>query len=378
VKYRDRGWFIYSRAIHGNLGLDHQVQTSKLKVQTVKILKNRSVSSCLVYSERWKTLKSSISGTPLPNKVAEWMHFGKSLAWIVTPKVGRFEANQIIDNDSDVLVSEEKRVVTCLCRTGSIPRRFEYSVYVKAHGPASVVLMEREITDAAVPSEEEELIYSEVMKTWLSPILTESWACQQWSEGVPLPAQVVMWLKQNVQRLDVLYLNNMCRTQYFKAPWSFVSRFLQSLVPKTIDIGAVGMELLHYTFSKPMLFVEALTHPSYTMATTPPNTGLVTLGRCLVKTMLTTSVIQRTGFPMHTTRFVEEDVETKEPSQTFAVCAAPADHFRWPRVPSANIPNQWLTDGLRSKDGMGNNAMLADSDGLLEWLNSCCNHVTYA
>jgi hypothetical protein len=73
VKYRDRGWFIYSRAIDGNLGLEHQEQTAKHKVQTLKILKHRSVTSCLVYSECWKTLKSSISDTPLPNKVAEWI-----------------------------------------------------------------------------------------------------------------------------------------------------------------------------------------------------------------------------------------------------------------------------------------------------------------
>jgi hypothetical protein len=206
VKYTDHGWFMYLRAINGYLGLEHKVHTSKHKAQTSKITTGRFITSSQLYAQNLKTLKSCILDMPLPNKVAEWIHFGKCLAWIVRPKICVIEAGQIIDHDSEVSVSEERQVVMCLYNKGSISRCFEYLVYFKSHGPAGVVLMEREITDAAGPMEEEELTYSQEMKTWLSPALTESRSFQRlhpklWRDGVPLPTQVVEWLKQNVQKV---------------------------------------------------------------------------------------------------------------------------------------------------------------------------------
>jgi hypothetical protein len=206
VKYTDHGWFMYLRAINGNLGLEHKVHISKDKAQTSKITQGRFITGSLLYAQNLKTLKSCILNAPLPNKVTEWIHFGTCLAWIVIPKICVIEAGQIIDHDSKVSVSEERQAVTCLYNKGSIPRCFEYSVCFKSHGPAGVVLMEREITDAAGPMEEEELIYSQEMKTWLSPALTDSQSFQRlhpklWRDGVPLPTQVVEWLKQNVQKV---------------------------------------------------------------------------------------------------------------------------------------------------------------------------------
>lgn len=74
----------------------------------------------------------------------------------------------------------------------------------------------------------------------------------------------------------------------------------------------------------------------------------------------------------------------KEPSQTFAVSALrhstelkPVSDYplKWPRISSETRANQWLTDGLQSKCG---STIIADSDRMLECVNSVCNHVTYS
>ena len=324
----------------------------------------------------------------VPEKVTEWIHHDKCLAFIATPKKTELDAGRVIDEKSEVKVKDEALVVTWWYNDGHTTRGFECSVDVEPRGPGGVLLMEREITDLRRPQEKEELNYSEEMKTWLSPALTKTLECQKlWKQGVPVPSQVMDWLKHNSHKAmqEPSHMNSNFRTHCFKAPWCVVPNFVKNMVPRTVDLAAMEAELLQYTCRNSMLLLEALTHSSYSKANTPPNTRLATLGRWLVKTMLTKAVIQRTRFPMHTTRLAEEDVEAKEPSLTFAVSALrgsapgePDDRLTWPRVPSATVANQWLTEGLRSKDGLGSDEMLTDSDRLLEWVSACCSHVAYA
>jgi dsRNA-specific ribonuclease len=307
------------------------------------------------------------------------------LAFIVTPKKTESEAGRVIDEKSEVKIQDDGLVVTWWYKG----RAFECSVDIKPDGPGGVVLMEREITDSWKLREKEELLYSEEMKTWLSPALTKTLEHEkQWNQGVPVPSRVLDWLKQNTEKAmrEPINLTRSFRTHYFKVPWSLAPHYLKTMLPSKIDLAFWEAKMLEYTFGNSMLLVEALTHASYGKANTPPNTRLATIGRWLVETMLTLAVTQRTAFPMHATRVAEEDVEGKEHSQTFAVSALPPgsehqllyDGLKWPRIPSGTEANQWLTEGLRSKDGPGSERMLTDSDRLLEWVNLSCNHVTYA
>ena len=214
---------------------------------------------------------------------------------------------------------------------GHTTRGFECSVDVEPRGPGGVLLMEREITDLRRPQEKEELIYSEEMKTWLSPALTKTLECQKlWKQGVPVPSQVMDWLKHNSHKAmqEPSHMNSNFRTHCFKAPWCVVPNFVKNMVPRTVDLAAMEAELLQYTCRNSMLLLEALTHSSYSKANTPPNTRLATLCRWLVKTMLTKAVIQRTRFPMHTTRLAEEDVEAKEPLSHLCRIRAPWQRSR--------------------------------------------------
>jgi dsRNA-specific ribonuclease len=381
VRYRHHGVFVYKRSDDGNLGIEQEVEASRTSKRSLG-------PSGLIYSEISKTLKSSILKKPLPNKVTEWTHQHRCLAFIVTPKKTDFQAGRVIDEKSEVKIKDEGLAVTWWYKDDHTSRAFECSVDIKPHGPGGVVLMEREITDSRMSQEKEELIYSEEMKTWLSPALTKTLERQkQWTQGVPVPSMVLDWLKQNVQKAlrEPINLISSFRTQYFKVPWSSAPHFVKTMLPRKIDLALWEAEVLKYTFSNSMLLVEALTHASYGKANTPPNTRLATLGRWLVEATLTLAVTQRTAFPMHATRVAEEDVEGKEASQTFAVSALHVgseyelyDGLKWPRIPSGTEANQWLTEGLRSKDGAGSERMLTDSDRLLEWVNLSCNHVTYA
>ena len=378
VTYRDHVVFVYKRSDDGNLGIEQEAEASRKS-------KGSLVRSGLMYSEILKTLKSSILKMPLPNKVTEWIHNHKCLAWIVASHSTDLDVCRLIDQKSSVNLTCDGSAVTWQYNDGHTTRCFECSVHFVPHGPVGLVLTEREITDQGTPQPMEELIYSEEMRTWLSPALTKTFnRMEPWKQGVPVPAQVLDWLRQNTLKplREPINRSSSFRTHYFKMPWSVVPHWVRTMVPSSIDLATLESDVLKYTFTNPMLLTEALTHASYHKANNPPNTRLATLGRWLVDTMLTMGIIQRTGFPMHTTRIAEEDVEGKEPSQTFAVSAlgnsSEDDGLKWPRIPSATEADNWLTEGLRSKDGPGSQRMLTDSDRLLEWVNSSCNHVTYA
>jgi dsRNA-specific ribonuclease len=381
VNYKEHGWFIYKRSHDGSLGTELR-QTS-----------NKSCGSPgpsgLIYLEILGTLKSSILKMPLPNKVVSWILRHTCLARIIQPKACQLDVGTDIDDESKVVTNVDNLVVTWWYERHGCRRGFEFSVDVEPieHGGGGEVMMEREITDAARPKDKEELIYSEAKKTWLSPSLTKAFHCMSghtWCDGVPLHSEVAVWLCKKLQNPEPMLQRRSLREHCFKVPWCVLPKVdKNTMVPHRIALDAVEM-LLPFTFTNQLLLTEALTHGSYDIAQTPPNTRLATLGRWLVETMLTTAIIQRIGFPMHTTHTTEDDVEAKEPSQTFAVSALlhstdskrERDYpLKWPRISSDTLANKWLTDGLHSKFS---NTIIADSDRLLECVNSVCNHVTYA
>jgi hypothetical protein len=280
VNYRHHGWFIYSRSDKGDIGFEQEAQASRTSTRSLG-------SSGLMYSEKLKTFVSRILKKPVPNRVTEWLHHNKRLAFLVTPKNCDLETSQVIDEKSDVEIKDEAFVVKWWYRDGHTTRCFQCSVDFQPLGAGGVVLTECEITDLQGPQEKKELIYSEEMKTWLSPALTKNLDRQKlWENGVPVPSRVMEWLKCKSQRAmnGPTRMSNNFRTFYFKVPWCVVPLFAKNMVPRTIDLDAVQAELLEYTFSNPMLLLEALTHSSFRQAITHPNTRLATIGRSLVET----------------------------------------------------------------------------------------------
>ena len=126
--------------------------------------------------------------------------------------------------------------------------------------------------------------------------------------------------------------------------------------------------MLEYTFQNSMLLIEALTHPSANEASSPPNQRLALIGAAVVELLLVQAVLERTRFAKHAARIADEVAEGKEQSQTFSVAALKDETLIWPKKPSAEAAGQWLAAG----------AILKDSDVALEWVNTLCNHVTYA
>jgi dsRNA-specific ribonuclease len=378
VNYKEYGWFIYKRSHDGSLGTELR--------QPSKTWCGSPGPSGLIYLEILSTLKSSILQRPLPNKVVAWILHHTCLARIIQPKACQLAVGKDIDDESKVVTNVDNLVVTWWYEGHGCRRGFEFSVDVQpiVHGGGGEVMMEREITDAAMPRDKEELMYSEAMKTWLSPALTKALHCLNGHtrcDGVPLPSEVAVWLCKKLQNPEPMIQSRSLREHCFKVPWCVLPKVdSDTVLPHRIALVAVEM-LLPFSFTNQLLLTEALTHGSYDIAKTPPNTRLATLGRWLVETMLTTAIIERIGFPMHKTRITEDDVEVKEPSQTFAVSAlchgtdGKPYPLKWPRISSETKANQWLTDGLHSKFS---SSIIADSDRMLECVNSVCNHVTYA
>ena len=122
-----------------------------------------------------------------------------------------------------------------------------------------------------------------------------------WEQGVPLPTTVLDWLKQHTQKAlrEPGPLITGFRQQYFKVPWCVVPHFVKAMVPRTIDAYQVEAQMLKHSFSNQMLLVEALTHPSYNKAVTPPNTRLAIIGAPVAELILVQALIQITGFAMH-------------------------------------------------------------------------------
>jgi hypothetical protein len=280
VNYNYHGWFVYSRSDKGDTGIEQRAVPSKTSRHNLR-------SAGLMYSEKLKTFVSRILGKPLPNKVTEWLHNGRCLAFIVTPKKSQLEACVVIDSKSDVEIKDKAFVVKWWYKDGHTTRCFECSMELELGGATGAVLMEREITDLPGTLEKKELIYSEEMKTWLSPALTKTLEGQKpWEHGVPVPSLVMEWLKSKTNKATKAPsdISNAFRTHFFKVPWCVVPSFVHHLSPRMVDLTAFQADILQFTFSNPMLLLEALTHSSFLQAITPPNTRLASIGRGLVET----------------------------------------------------------------------------------------------
>ena len=232
-----------------------------------------------------------------------------------------------------------------------------------------------------------ELIYSEELKTWLSPALTGGEVDRRMPEGVPVPSKVLDWLKQSVTKAtrDPAFMSRSFRKQHFKAPWRPVPHFVKTMVPKAIDLVSVEARIGEYTFKNSMLFIEALTHASATKASSPPNQRLALIGAPVVELLLVQAIIDRTKFALHAGLIADdradevEDIAGREQSQTFSVSALKDETLIWPKQVPSEAARHWLEASRRNLEyATGEDATLKDSDTLLEWVNTVCNHTTYA
>ena len=357
VKYREHGWFVYKRSHDGNLGTEREEGHARVP---------GSSETSLSFSENLKTLRCMapcLQQRPLPNKIMEWLHHQKCIAFIVTPTRRETDAGKTIDALCSVDTPQETKVRWSYgadafeCRMETVPGGI---LFVEYH---------------AQTGDRQPLIYSEETKTWLSPTLTARFQTSEkkWSSGVPVPAQVFDWLKQTVQRaLRELGDASGFREHYFTTPWCAVPHFVKTMVPRGTDLPNLEGPILQYCFDNPMLLVEALTHASYPRATSPPNIRLAILGGGLMELFLTQELIRRLRIPMHET-WQPEPKGCKLVGNTFAMSAAKGDPF--PSFPPVAHPR---AVGSTSNSFVARgHQRLECSAKLLEWINACCNHVTY-
>ena len=352
VRYKEYGWFIYTRSENGDLGKEQKGTAEN---------PGKDEESSLIYSETMKTLKSYLLQRPLPNKVVEWIHHQKCLSFIVTPKKNGDHPAKTIDVNSEVDDHSDDTSVMWTYEN------HKFKCWVQ-DTPFGIALMEEDVTNNDPSKQWQELLYSEELKTWLSPTMSdlkEKERDTEWKSGVPVPSGVLDWLKKCTQMhlRGSLHMSSSFRRQYFKTPWCEVPHFVRAMLPRTVDLMYIEENVLDYNFSNSMLLIEALTHASCTTANTPSNQRLALLGGKLMETLLTEAIIQRTGFPIHSTWIPDEKGDTRQLNQTFAVSALHGDCLKWPQLPVAPTNVE---------------SALKDSRQLLEWVNACCNSVTYA
>ena len=237
-----------------------------------------------------------------------------------------------------------------------------------------VVFMEEDVTS----KQRQELTYSERLKTWLSPVISSLKRDGRWQPGVPVPYEVVKWMKQQT-KMCIQYASS--RRQYFLRPWCNMSQYIKTMVPQNAKLDLVQVRL-NYDFENPMLLLEAVTHASYTEAQTPSNERLALLGGTVADMLLTQAIIDRTRIPMHSTRRADEEGDNRQSNQTFAVVGIQGETLEWPKVPATpdgvGSGECSSPEGQDSKKSRGRESTLASSDELLQWMNACCNHVMYS
>ena len=106
---------------------------------------------------------------------------------------------------------------------------------------------------------QEELIYSDELKTWLSPRLTEAFHKDKlWDKGVPIPYPVLVFLKQAHGKMMQKCANmaQEFRTHYFREPWRVVPHWIKGLATRcSVQVGDVEGKILKYSFQNPMLLI---------------------------------------------------------------------------------------------------------------------------
>ena len=179
----------------------------------------------LKYSERLKTLKSFTKDQPLPNKVIEWLRF-KSLALLAVPRksdgdeADTYEAEVKIEEESSDHVSWQSRGRSFKCSGRRVPGGL---VYLEQEGDKPY----------------EELLYSEELKTWLSPALTRDSAGDvNMAHGVRIPSHVVDWLKKFMQReiKDPMPTLRVFRKQWARTPWCVVPSYIKAMISSRLNL----------------------------------------------------------------------------------------------------------------------------------------------
>ena len=312
VYYTEHGWFSYERSNVGDFGTE----------------RGGSEECALIYAEDLNTLRSDILKAPLPNKVTEWIHRQKCLAFIVSLTTqSDHDLAKIVDVKPHLYWPPEDESVTWSYEG----HQLKYWVQSLLDG---FVFMEEDVNS----QEQQELTYSEKMKTWSSPTMSGLKQAGEWQPGVPVPFDVVRWLVHTSRR-HIQYTS--ARKHYFQKPWCDMPAHIKPIVPKDADLDVV-QAVLKRPFNNPMLLLEAITHASDTKAQTPSNQRLAFIGGKVADMLLTQTIIDR------------------------AVVGLQHETLRWPKVHG----------GLDCVGG--GESSLTSSDKLLQWMNACCNHMMYS
>ncbi len=376
----NNAWFVYERSQSGDLGFEWKEDEGKESRRP------------LIYSENLKTLFSPTLRKPLPNKIVEAVHHQKNLVMIVTPKISVLKelqrSNELCSTEfaSEESGGGDSRKAVRWTFTSSTPthgagvadaagqRSWEFICQIARNNKGLIFWEFDERT-----RKRQELIYSEDLKTWLSPSLTEALRTDEiWSRGVPIPPKVLVKLRkllEDLQRECTDWLVAF-RNDHFQTPWLPVPYFVKALAPRWVNVGVIEGNILKYSFNNPMLIVEAMTHPTH-RETPQSNERLATIGKHLVDALIVQEVVRYSGLSMSSPSVLPDEFAMNQRHinqhcracdlRTFVVPMRKngVDDFRAARWPeeekeassplSEEEPSHWIN-----------------------LVNACCNHLMYA
>ena len=372
VKYRGTGapgaqcsgdWYIYERTNDGGLGIEY-------REGDVPGSEGEGGRTAPKYSERFKTFKSALKDHPLPNKVVEWLRF-KSLALLAVPR--RNEGEEPDRMDEDARVEQQEDMWIKWCYEGRTFKCFGKRV------PGGLIYLEEELGPDPKPAAEA-LLYSEELKTWLSPALTRDRASEE-TRGIRVPTQVIDWLKKYVQRMikDHGATMSVFRKQWGSTPWCPVPAYIKSMIPAQLNLPLIEAQAFNYSFRNPNLLVEALTHTSFLRATTASCQRMAHLGAPFTKLLVTKQLIEKSEFPVKAERLVggeDEDGGGRDLPETFTVTWLPGEPRKWPKRAKPGA-HGWHGRGSENEGPADTPARVRDSQ-LQGWVSACCNNVAYA
>jgi dsRNA-specific ribonuclease len=372
VNYTDYGWFTYQRTNDGSFGTEVSEDNASST--------HGNNASSLMYSEGWKTLTSMNferhRALPLPNKVTDWLLGGKCLCDHVPLKKIESPAAQEVEVLSSVTLKDDGETTTWLFQNEKIILHFELFVSINPRTQGSILFVERRVADDLTETEEE-LVYSEEMKTWLSPFLTRSFhGAGIWKHGVPLPLFALDCLKVTSQRVDRFLVNKWFRCHYFRSPWCKVPFSVSMSTGREAQFGknVESHTLFGFVFRNPSILQEALTHASVSEAKTTSNTKLATLGKSLIEMLLTQEIVEQAKCPLHLTHFTKSALDGEEKntgSKTFAVTALVNGLVDTTLV--------WPIQGERAKILNEQTPCQEEMEkAILQSINDLCTHLTFA
>ena len=218
----------------------------------------------LVYSEEKKALISpSISGSEIPNKVAEWVQCKLvNLADLAVASRSSRKPDEGVDDtvtsDDVASFTSQQGVKYTLCLTNA-DVGIAY-VAIKENGPPAG----------------EELVYRADVKKWMT--------CDECF----LPPHAAEWLRKHSRSLQGTRMGNAVLKGWLEkhcvAPWINAPAFVAARLPRVggTDVAKVQASLRH-CFRNPMLLAQALTHPSRADAMTPSYQCLAAIGTAVLE-----------------------------------------------------------------------------------------------